>query len=304
MPSSHTDNPSINRIDLLLILFVTLAWGFNYSVMKFVVSSYPPATFRALTFFFGLICMGLYVLYRKESFRVPRGERSAVIKISIFNMLLWHTGLIFSLTLLSSGRSAIVGYTMPVWALLASVMVYKAQFTARAVAGVVLALAATYLLAVDEFQQFTGQPLGLVFILSAAIFWGIGNAMIKHTPLSISTAVLNFWSLTISCVLGFAIAAATELGGWRWPSAIEWAGVFYNSVIAFALGYVAWFTVARKLSAVTSGLSIMLVPVVAVFGGAFWLSEAVTWQDLLAQALILGAMAAVLLPGRRNNMGA
>jgi drug/metabolite transporter (DMT)-like permease len=304
MPSSHTDNPSINRIDLLLILFVTLAWGFNYSVMKFVVSSYPPATFRALTFFFGLICMGLYVLYRKESFRVPRGERSAVIKISIFNMLLWHTGLIFSLTLLSSGRSAIVGYTMPVWALLASVMVYKAQFTARAVAGVVLALAATYLLAVDEFQQFTGQPLGLVFILSAAIFWGIGNAMIKHTPLSISTAVLNFWSLTISCVLGFAIAAATELGGWRWPSAIEWAGVFYNSVIAFALGYVAWFTVARKLSAVTSGLSIMLVPVVAVFGGAFWLSEAVTWQDLLALALILGAMAAVLLPGRRNNMGA
>jgi drug/metabolite transporter (DMT)-like permease len=304
MPSSHSANPSINRIDLLLILFVTLAWGFNYSVMKFVVSSYPPATFRALTFFFGLICMGLYVLYRRESFRVPLGERSAVVKISIFNMLLWHTGLIFSLTLLSSGRSAIVGYTMPVWALLASVMVYKAQLTARAVAGVVLALAATYLLAVDEFQQFSGQPLGLVFILSAAIFWGIGNAMIKHTPLSISSAVLNFWSLTISCVLGFAIAAATELADWRWPSAIEWAGVLYNSVIAFALGYVAWFTVARKLSAVTSGLSIMLVPVVAVFGGAFWLSEAVTWQDLLALALILGAMAAVLLPGRRSTSDA
>jgi drug/metabolite transporter (DMT)-like permease len=189
---------------------------------------------------------------------------------------------------------------MPVWALLASVIVYKARLTARAVAGVVLALAATYLLAIDEIQQFTGQPLGLVFILSAAIFWGIGNAMIKHTPLTISTAVLNFWSLTISCVLGFVIAAATEAADWRWPSAIEWAGVFYNSVVAFALGYVAWFTVARKLSAVTSGLSIMLVPVVAVFGGAFWLSEAVAWQDLLALTLILAAMAAVLLPARRS----
>lgn len=297
--SSHA-NPSINRIDLLLILFVTLAWGFNYSVMKFVVSSYPPATFRAITFFFGLIFMGLYVLYRKESFAVPRQERALVLKISIFNMLLWHTGLIFSLTLLSSGRAAIVGYTMPVWALLASAFVYKARLTARAVVGVVLALAATYLLAVDEIQAFTGQPLGLVFILSAAIFWGIGNAMIKHSPLSISTVVLNFWSLAISFVLGFMIAVATEVSDWRWPSAIEWAGVFYNSLIAFALGYVAWFTVARKLSAVTSGLSIMLVPVIAVFGGAFWLSEAITWEDLLALALILAAMAAVLMPGRRT----
>jgi drug/metabolite transporter (DMT)-like permease len=62
---------------------------------------------------------------------------------------------------------------------------------------------------------------------------------------------------------------------------------------------VAWFTVARKLSAVTSGLSIMLVPVIAVFGGAFWLSETITWEDLLALALILAAMAAVLLPGKR-----
>lgn len=300
MTPTHFANPSINRIDLLLILFVTLAWGFNYSVMKFVVSSYPPATFRALTFLFGLICIGLYVLYRKESFAIPQGERATVFKISIFNMLLWHTGLIFSLTLLSSGRAAIVGYTMPVWALLASAIVYKARLTARAVIGVVLALAATYLLAVDEIQQFTGQPLGLVFILSAAIFWGIGNAMIKHAPLSISTVVLNFWSLAISCVLGFAIAAVTEFTQWRWPSMVEWAGVFYNSVIAFALGYVAWFTVARKLSAVTSGLSIMLVPVIAVFGGAFWLSEAITWQDLLALGLILTAMAAVLLPGKRT----
>ncbi|MFZ9313740.1 MAG: DMT family transporter [Burkholderiaceae bacterium] len=298
--SSHA-NPSINRIDLLLILFVTLAWGFNYSVMKFVVSSYPPATFRAITFFFALIFIGLYVLYRKESFGIPRHERALVFKISVFNMLFWHIGLIFSLTLLSSGRAAIVGYTMPVWALLASALAYKARLTARAIIGVVLALAATYLLAVDEIQAFTGQPLGLVFILFAAICWGIGNAMIKHSPLSISTVVLNFWSLAISCVLGFVIAIATEVADWRMPSAIEWAGIFYNSLVAFALGYVAWFTVARKLSAVTSGLSIMLVPVVAVFGGAFWLSEAITWEDLLALALILAAMAAVLLPGRRAS---
>jgi drug/metabolite transporter (DMT)-like permease len=89
-----------------------------------------------------------------------------------------------------------------------------------------------------------------------------------------------------------------ESAQWRWPNAFEWLGIIYNGVIALALGYVAWFTVARRLSAVSSGLSIMLVPMVAVIGGAIWLNESVTKTDLLALAFILAAMATVMLPAR------
>jgi threonine/homoserine efflux transporter RhtA len=42
----------------------------------------------------------------------------------------------------------------------------------------------------------------------------------------------------------------------------------------------------------------MLVPMVAVIGGAIWLNESVTKTDLLALAFILAAMATVMLPAR------
>ena len=70
----------------------------------------------------------------------------------------------------------------------------------------------------------------------------------------------------------------------------------YGGVITFALSYVAWFHVARKLSPVNSGLAIMLVPVFGVTGGAFLLGEAVSNIDIAALILILIAMAVVLIP--------
>jgi drug/metabolite transporter (DMT)-like permease len=293
-PRTH----AVRRVDLVLILLVTLAWGVNYTVMKAVVSNFPPISFRALTFLFGLLFIGLDGISRREHFRVAREEWGLVLRISFFNMVLWHLGLIVSLTLLNSGRAAIVGYTMPVWALLTSVIVYKAKMTVRAAIGVLLALCATYLLAIDEFRKFTGEPLGLALILGAAICWGIGNAMVKHNSLAVSSVVLNFWSLAIAFFLSTILAAVVEQSLWRAPTVMEWIGIFYNGAIVLALGYVAWFTVARRLSAVSSGLSIMFVPMVAVFGGAIWLSEPITATDLLALAFILAAMASVLLPGR------
>jgi len=290
--------PAVRRADLALILLVTLAWGLNYPVMKSVVAGYPPITFRGLTFLLALVVIGLYGLYRKDRFRVPPKERAQVFRIGLFNMLFWHLGLILSLTLLNSGRAAIVGYSMPIWALLTSVLIYKQKMTLRAGAGIVLALCATYLLTIDEIGKLTGQPLGMALILWAAICWGIGNAMVKHSSLTVSNVVLNFWSLALACVICLSVAAAMESAQWRWPNAFEWLGIIYNGVIALALGYVAWFAVARRLSAVSSGLSIMLVPMVAVIGGAIWLNESVTKTDLLALAFILAAMATVMLPAR------
>ena len=69
-------------------------------------------------------------------------------------------------------------------------------------------LLATVLLAQQELSHFAGQPLALVYVFSAAIAWGIGNAMIKNAKLSISSVSLTFWFLLAGAVVFslFAIA--------------------------------------------------------------------------------------------------
>jgi drug/metabolite transporter (DMT)-like permease len=200
------------------------------------------------------------------------------------------------LTLLGSGRTAIIGYTMPVWTLLASVVFFSEKLTWRASLAVACSLLATVLLAQQELSHFAGQPLGLVYVFSAAIAWGIGNAMIKNAKLSISSVSLTFWFLLAGAVVFSLFAIGLESARWRWPSLIEWLAIVYNGLVTFALSYVAWFRVARKLSPVASGLSIMLVPVVGVMGGAVVLGETIALFDLIALGFILMAMGLVLAP--------
>ncbi len=299
MPSSPAQN--ITGKDLLMILIVTLSWGMNYPIMKYVVTHYPPVSFRALTFMLGCLSLGAYVWHTRESLDVPPQERWLTFKLSLGNMVLWHLGLVLGLTLLKSGRTAIIGYTMPVWALLASVIFFKAKFTWRTSLGVVLSLSATYFLAKEEMSHFAGQPLGLAVTLGAAIAWGTGNAMIKHSKLSISSISLTFWMLCSGMLIFSLIAVVFERAAWRWPHGVEWLAIVYGGVVTFAISYVAWFRVARKLTPVTSGLSIMLVPVVGLMGGAWMLGESIAQSDLYALGLILAAMMVVLMPSRKTS---
>ncbi len=297
---SENQQSQISGVDLLLILTVTLTWGMNYPIMKYVVMQFPPTTFRTMTFILGTISIGLYAWHKGESLFVPKGERWLTFRLSIPNMVMWHLGLVYGLTLLNSGRTAIIGYTMPVWTLMASVIFFSEKLTRRALLAVACSITATLLLAWHEISHFAGQPLGLLYTFGAAIAWGIGNAMMKNSKLSISSVSLTFWSLLCGTVVFACFAVGLEMDRWRWPMWNEWLAIAYGGIVTFALSYVAWFQVARKLTPVASGLSIMLVPVVGVFGGALTLGEQIAREDIMALGFILLAMLLVLAPRKKK----
>ena len=304
MPKSAASSASdITSLDVFLILLVTFSWGLNYPIMKFVVTSYPPLTFRSFTFTLGFVLLGAYALRQGESLYVPVSERWLAFKLGMPNMVLWHLGLIYGVTLLNSGRAAIVGYTMPVWALLASVLMFKNTLTLRGILGVFCSLLATFLLARDEMSNFAGQPLGLVCTLFAAMSWGLGNAMMKNCKISISSTTLTFWMLLLAAICFTVLALVFEQDRWAWPTWTQFAAIFYAGAVTFAISYVAWFRVARKLTPVASGLSIMLVPMVGLIGGYWMLNEVVGLADIMALLLILLAMAIVLIPRRQTPQG-
>jgi len=296
MSTPQERSPQINATDLLMVLIVTVSWGMNYPVMKFVVNSYPPSAFRAFTFLIGCMALGSYAHLKGISIFVPKHERKALFKLSLFNMVGWHLPMIYGVSLLNSGRAAIIGYTMPVWALLTSAVLYREKITITALLGIALAMSAALLLAWGSAGQWGNHPLGIAVMLVAAITWGVGNAMMKNSKLSISGITLTFWALFIAFVFFVITTTIFEQDLWEWPNLMQWLAILYGGVITFAVSYVAWFHVARKLSAVSSGLSITLVPVFGVTGGALILGESVTLPDIIALVLILLSMLVVLFP--------
>jgi drug/metabolite transporter (DMT)-like permease len=289
----------VNATDLLMVLIVTVSWGMNYPVIKYVVNSYPPSAFRAYSLLVGFLSLGIYAHIKGISLTVVPRERWPVFKLSLFNMVGWHLPMIYGVSMLNSGRAAIIGYTMPVWALLASAFLYKEKINFRSLVSIALAMLATLLLAWGSSQQWGNHPLGVGIMLVAAVTWGIGNAMMKNSKLNLHGVALTFWALFIAFAFFLLSTVTFEIEQWAWPNFLQCLAILYGGIITFAVSYVAWFHVARKLSAVSSGLSIMLVPVFGVIGGALVLDESVTYTDICALFLILLAMVIVLSPNAK-----
>lgn len=289
-------NTTMSSRELIYLAFLTLFWGVNWPVMKFAVMDYPPLTFRVISMLGGLLSLGLMARWQKIPLHVERSYWKQIFFLSVPNMILWHIFAISGVVLLSSGRAGILGYTMPVFALGASWWLEKKRPSAVQFLGVGLALAATLLLLSSEFAQIAGAPLGVLFMLIAAAGWGYGTVTIRRCALPHATLTLTFWMLAIATVAVGIGAVALEHAHWRWPNTGEWLSIAFNAFIVFGFCHTVWYAIARRLSPIASAISVMFIPVIGVFSGAWLLNETLYWQDYAAIGLVCASIAVVVLP--------
>lgn len=289
---------SLSRKDWILLLLLTLFWGANWPVMKIAVRDFPPLTFRLLSMLGGAAVLWAVIRAQRLPLAIPRGQFGSVVRLTIPNVLMWQLFIILGVKMLTSGRAAILGYTMPVWAVLCGLIFFRERVTKVAWLGVGCALAGALLLLSSEFDSLSGQPMGSLMALIAAAAWGYGTVALKRAQVDMPTISLTFWMVLFATVLLLPLAALFEHAAWRIPNAVEWGTIIFNAVIVLAFAQVAWFRLARTLPPVASSLSIMMIPVLGIFLGAWWLRETPHWQDYAAMLLIVAAMSTVLLKPR------
>ncbi|MGZ3236465.1 MAG: DMT family transporter [Burkholderiaceae bacterium] len=289
---------SLTRKDWIFLILLILSWGISWPIMKLGVRSFPPLAFRTLGMLGGLPTIWLAARLRGDSLAIPQGHFKTLVKLAIPNMLLWHLLVIFGVKMLASGRAAILGYTMPVWAVLCGLIFFRERVTRLAWIGIGCALSGALLLLSSEFSALSGQPLGSLLVLIAAASWGFGTVLMRRTKIEMPTISITFWMLGMTTVAMAAASIVFESSAWRMPNTTEWFAIVYNALIVFGFAHVVWFQLARTLPPVASGLSVMMIPVVGVFSAAWLLGETPHWQDYGAMLLILAAMSTVLLkPG-------
>jgi len=284
----------LDRRGLLLLVFLTLAWGLNWPIMKIGVAHFPAMGFRLLCMAGGLVALGLALKLRGDSLNIPRATWPTVVKLAIPNMVIWHLFAICAVKMLSSGRAAILGYTMPIWAVVWGLLIFRDRIALSAWIGIGCALTGTVLLLSGEIAALTGSPAGTLLMLVAAAGWGFGTQLMKRTPLDVPIGALTFWMLAVTLPF-LAIGSLLFEAGWRMPTAIEWGAIVYNAVVVFAYCHLVWFSLARSLPPVVSSLSIMFIPVVGVFSGMWLLGETPHWQDYAAIVLMFAALSSVML---------
>ena len=284
-----------------LLVALTLTWGFNWPMIKLAIGGMAPMHFRTLCLAAGAVALFAMAAAGRIEWRVPRREWGRLVLIALFNLTAWNILSVYGVALMASGRASILGYTMPMWSVLASTWFLGERFTPRRAVGVALGMGGMLLLLGSEFHALQRAPLGALCMIAAAILWAIGIVLIRKWASGMPTTSYTAWQMVVGGVPIFALALAFEDGSFN-PFALApgpMLGVFYNMLVAFAFCHWAWMKIVQNAPAGVAGLATLMVPVVGVFSGALVLGETPRATDYAALALVVGSLATVLIPPRR-----
>lgn len=289
---------SLSRQQLIALVCITLVWGINWPIMKMGVTDYPPLTFRVISMWLGLPFLALGLLVMKAPFRLARVHWRELFWLTLFNMMIWHALMIIAVKSLTSGRAAILGYSMPIFSALLGALYFGHRLTLRAWGGVAAAALGVLLLLWHEISNLSGRPLGVLYALISALAWAVGIQLMRRSKLTVPTLTLTFWMTVLTTIFMTVLSVVFERPQWKAPSPATWSAIAFNAVLIFGLVQTLWLSLARNLTPVASTLSVMLIPVIGVFSGAFWLGEVLHWQDWAAVVLMMLAIGSVLLPAK------
>ncbi len=294
----------IKRSQLLGLVALTLMWGVNWPMMKLSLRELTPLYFRAVTMSCG--ALWLYLFYRARGLRMlPRGnEWRSVVRLGLPNMLGWHTVSILGVKELASGRAAILGFTMPIWTVLISVLFLGERLTRRVAFAAVCVAITIALLSSVEFNALSGHPMGILWMEIAALLWAIGTLMMRRAHLTLPVETLTVWMMILSSVGLWIFAWLSEPWPlWQFTGAL-WFSLAYGVFINYGFAQIIWTVLARSLPPATSAMGVMAVPMVGTLSATLIVGEWPHWQDFAALLFVISAMAAVLLPSRKVESSA
>jgi len=287
---------TLNRRQLFGLILLTLMWGLNWPVMKLTLREVGPLHFRALTMSLGALAMGLY--FRSHGLRLlPHGAREwrDVVVLGLPNVLGWHVLSIIGLSHLPAGRAATLGFTMPIWTVLLSVLFYRERLTGRLLLAMAAVLTGIALLLWKELANLAGHPSGIIWMQGAAFCWALGTIWMRHAHLTLPPQSLVVWMMTLSAIIVAPLAVALEPTQQWQLSASVWASLVWAVLINYGASQVIWFSLARALPPATSAMSVMAVPLIGTLSAPLLVGEWPGWQDLTAMLCVVAAIGAVFL---------
>ncbi|MEO6410563.1 MAG: DMT family transporter [Burkholderiaceae bacterium] len=283
---------------LVLLAILTLVWGTNWPLFALAVREVSVWTFRAVAVVVAGASLLAIARARGQSLHIPRRHWPTLASATVFYLVVWNIASTYSAIMIPSGQSAVLGFTMPLWAALISWAVLGEQLSGRLMMAVALGALSVTLLMVPSFAAYARAPMGLALGLLAGLCWAIGTLILKRSTVAVPATVLTGWQLLAT---GVPLAiGAWLLGDHRWfmPSWTSIAVITYITLVPMCIGNVCWFAIVGLLPTNVAGLGSILVPVVAMVSGAIVHGEPLGAIQLAAMLCCVGSLSLALLRPR------
>ena len=273
---------------VVILIVVTLFWGFNYPAIKISNQGVSPIFASTLRSVIASIC-GLIYCLRKE-------ERLFHTDVMLFHGVM--VGLLFGgefaciyfgLLYTDAARSVLFVYLSPfVVAIGAHFFLKGDRLTFLKILGLVLAFTGI-------FVVFGGRPktakatmvLGDILQITAAVLWGATTLYIKKFMANRVEPIHTFlYQLVFSIPILLIVSIILEP---KWIYKIDpyiVASLFYQSVIIAFITYLVWFKLIHNYSVSRLSAFTFFTPIFGVLFGILFLHEELTVSLMIGLPMV------------------
>ncbi len=281
------------------LLTVVVIWGVNFPLMKDAVSWLDPLVFHALRFTLSVALLGVLGWRERVRLEVPGPplSRSNLVRLIISGLLghlAYQVFFILGLERTTSGTSALLVATAPLWTAVFGHASRVEALRPAALAGVVIGFLGAVQLVVTGPAPLDGSSsvVGNTLTLGAALGWAVYTVLNRPLLKAASPTWLAFTSMLVALVPLWLVALprwdAAQLSAA--PARVWWVLV-YSGLFSSGVAYVLWNVGIRGVGPSQTAVYTYLVPVLALIGGWALLGEPIGIGQLLAGAAIVWGMA-------------
>ncbi|MGZ5200470.1 MAG: EamA family transporter [Telluria sp.] len=283
--------------DLLLALFVVVAWGINFVVIKVGLHGVPPMLLGALRF--GLAAVPAVFFVKRP--QLPwRWLLAYGLTISFGQFAFLFSAIYIGMP---AGLASLVLQAQAFFTLGLASLTLREPVTPAGVAGLVVAAAGLVLMGASGAG--TVPLAGFLLTLCAAFSWATGNIVTKKIA-HVDLVGLVVWGSLVP-PLPFLLMSAAFEGPDKMTAALAHIGlasvlaIVYLAFVATLLGYGAWSRLLAKYPASQVAPFSLLVPVVGLASARVLLDERISTMQLQAILLVMLGLLINTFGGRLVN---
>lgn len=291
--------PAASKSWLLDFFLLAAVWGSSFMFMHIAVrelGTFPTAGLRVLI---GALFL-IPILFMRGQGMALREHWKLTFAVGVMNSAIPFACLSFALLSLSSGLSAILNATVPMFGALVAWVWLKDRPTLSRFVGLLVGMAGVTMLAWDK-ASFAPDAKGvstgwaLMAALLAFLCYGISASIAKKYMAGLPSLVSATGS-QIGASIALAPAAL-----YFWPAQSvswgAWASVLTLGVVCSGTAYILYFRLIERAGPARALSVTFAIPAFAVLYGVLLLGESVTWWMLLcAGVIVLGTALTVSSP--------
>ena len=290
-------------MNALLFVVCVLIWGSTWIGITFQVGHVEPVVAVAWRFSIAVVCIGLWMLITRRSFRMPAQMHLKALCVGLILYTLDYSFLYAAQQHIVSALLAVFSSSVIYFTVLFRRVFLNKPLRTEVIIGATFGLVGIVLIFSPEFAQMTAQQglmLGLLFALASFVCAAIGNILSENMlDEGVPVMQMNFYAMGYGLFFMYGYGAFTR-ASFIYPESTEFTlALLYLALFGSVFAFGAYMKLLQRIGSDKSTYVVLVYPIVAL--GLSTLFEGYQWTIAAAVGVILVLFGNAIAMGKLNR---